>query len=542
MYDVGGRVVRKFKKGDFEDVTSIQDFSLFEDDREKRLLPSAPVYPYTVSYAYEQKYKFSLYFPKWIPDRSEGVAIEKAIFKVISPANFPLRYYSQRVATPVRDSSGETTAYTWKVAHLPATAGEAFRPPLFRSNQPLVLVSPVKFAYYGMKGSFRNWKEYGAWVYTHLLAGRDELPESTVARIRKMTQGLSSPRAVAQKIYAYVQHKNRYISIQVGKGGFEPMTASQVDAVSYGDCKALVNYTMALLKAVGIPSYYTEVFGGDGNISLRPRFASAAQGNHVILCVPFDGDTTWLECTDKYMPFGFLGSFTDNRNVVVCTPEGGIFTHTPDYADSLNKRIRTGRFVVDSAGNLAGRMTTRYLGLLYEKRQRYETLSHKDKIKQLLSDYSFMQMDVHQFQLSLDKAMLPRAVETVAFTNPRYAAVSDQGLSIPLDPISRIGALPAPEDPRKDKVYIGRGYVISDTLCFDLPEGYRILLAPNAVHLQNSFGSYSAALTFKEGSLTYIRTFRLNSGVYDETQYNALLAFLQQASRGDRATVYVGPG
>ena len=116
---------------------------------------------------------------------------------------------------------------------------------------------------------------------------------------------------------------------------------ADVDRVGYGDCKALVNYMMALLKVAGIPSYYTLVYSGDEKISMLRNFASAAQGDHVILCVPFGQDTTWLECTNQHIPFGFLGTFTDDRDVVVCTPEGGLVTHTPRYRDSLNVQRRT---------------------------------------------------------------------------------------------------------------------------------------------------------------------------------------------------------
>ncbi len=540
LYDASGKIIRKYKKRDFEDVSNIQAFSLFEDDREKRLLPSSPKYPYTIAYSYQQKYKFSLYFPKWIPDRSDGVAIEKATFQVVSPSDFPLRYYSQHLPAPQIAASNETTSYTWRIKNKHAIYGEPFSPPLFQSNQPLVMVSPVKFAYYGLRGTFHNWKEYGTWVYTHLLSGRDELPESTIARVRKMTKGLSSPREIARKIYNYVQRKNRYISIQVGKGGFQPMEAAQVDAMSYGDCKALVNYTMALLKVAGIPSYYTEVYAGDQNISLRPEFASAAQGNHIILCVPFGKDTTWLECTDKYTPFGYLGSFTDNRNVVVCTPKGGVFTRTPAYADTVNRQIRTARFTLDSLGNLQGKMTTCFTGFLYEQRQPYETLSRKDKIERVVADYSFLQMNVNTYRLSLAKSPLPYAEETITFNNPRYAAVSDQGLNIPLDPISRIGQVPAPDTHRTNKVYISRGYVISDTVHYILPPTYHIILAPKSIAIQVPFGSYQAAVKQQNNTLSYVRTFRLNSGLYDRNQYNILIRFLRQASRHDRASVYVG--
>lgn len=66
----------------------------------------------------------------------------------------------------------------------------------------------------------------------------------------------------------------------------------------------------ALLKAVGIPSYYAIVRGGENKEPADPEFP-ADPFNHIILCVPLKGDTTWLECTNTLKPFGKLGTFTE---------------------------------------------------------------------------------------------------------------------------------------------------------------------------------------------------------------------------------------
>ena len=51
--------------------------------------------------------------------------------------------------------------------------------------------------------------------------------------------------------------------------------------------------------------------------------------NHVILCIPFKNDTTWLECTSNTTPFGKLGPFTENRCALVVTEDGGKLINTP---------------------------------------------------------------------------------------------------------------------------------------------------------------------------------------------------------------------
>jgi hypothetical protein len=312
------------------------------------------------------------------------------------------------------------------------------------------------------------------------------------------------------------------------------MAASKVDEVSYGDCKALVNYMKALLEAAGIPSYYTEVEAGEAPVSLLPHFASAGQGNHVILCVPFTGDTTWLECTDRQIPFGFLGSFTDDRNVFVITPAGGILTRTPSYPDSVNRQSRGAWFVLDSAGDLTGRMHTAFEGLAYQKREGFETLSQAERIKEAKARYPLLQMNVTRYSLSFDKKRLPLSREQLSFTSPRYAALSQGGLSFPLDAVNRYTSVPPMVKDRRNAVYIARGRVTTDTLHYAFPAGFRASFLPRDAALHTPFGDYTMRTLPGGQSLTCIRTLKIRSGVYPAKRYGELVDFLRQVSAHDQ--------
>lgn len=539
LYDAHGELIRKFKKSDFEDVSDVADFSLYEDNRVKRLLPAAFSYPYTVEYQYRQKYKFTLYLPWWMPVVQDNVSIQRSSYRISSSKDMRFRYHLQQIEKPAIDSSKNKISYTWTIKNVAAFKEEPYSPPLFAANIPLVLLAPSKFEYYRMKGDFHNWKEYGLWVYEHLLKGRESLPESTVDHIQMLTQDATTPKEKARIIYNYVQRKNRYVSIQVGKGGFEPMPAPEVDKVGYGDCKALVNYTLALLKAVDIPAYYTEVNAGDDHISLLPDFAGAGQGNHVILCVPFGNDTTWLECTDKQVPFGYLGSFTDNRNVLICTPQGGIITRTPQYADSSNVQQRTAQFTIDSLGNLSGNIATLFKGLIYEKRLPFETLSYADRIKQVKQVYSFMQMSIPKYSLVYNKQTHPEADEALSCISLRYAALNDQGMSIPINPVNRLENIPEMITDRKNKVYIAHGFVTTDSLCYTFPAGFHLSLIPQEVNIHSPFGRYATQIKQGANKLIYLRSFHLRSGYYSPEDYGKLIDFMREVSRFDRANFLI---
>jgi len=89
----------------------------------------------------------------------------------------------------------------------------------------------------------------------------------------------------AKAIYEYVQNNTRYISVQIGLGGWKPISAKEVDDKKYGDCKGLTNYTKALLNLVDIESNYCVVYSGSEIQDISEDFTSM-QGNHVILNIP----------------------------------------------------------------------------------------------------------------------------------------------------------------------------------------------------------------------------------------------------------------
>ena len=81
-----------------------------------------------------------------------------------------------------------------------------------------------------------SWKNYGIWK-NQLLDRRDNLPVETINTIKQLTNGLSTKKEKVKKVYEFVQSKTRYVSVQLGIGGWQPFTAEIVDKYGYGDCK-----------------------------------------------------------------------------------------------------------------------------------------------------------------------------------------------------------------------------------------------------------------------------------------------------------------
>ena len=79
--------------------------------------------------------------------------------------------------------------------------------------------------------------------------------------------------------------------------------------------------------------------------------------NHVILCVPGQKDSIWLECTSNTASFAELGTFTENRNALLITENGGVLVPTPKSRSAAN--TASTKTVITIAGDFSAESETR---------------------------------------------------------------------------------------------------------------------------------------------------------------------------------------
>lgn len=534
VYNEFGKLMGKFAERDFDDRNVADGFSLFDDDKVKHFKPAVTTYPYTVDYEYEINCKQSLFFSDWYPGQSVGTSVEHSSYKVICKPDFNIRYKEINFPGKVINTEAQgLKTYTWEIGGLKALRDEPYSP----GREKLltsVKIAPEKFSYEGVPGSFTNWNEYGKWMYDRLLKNRRQISPQTADYIKQLTNNMSEPKLKARAIYEYMQQKTRYVSVQIGIGGYQPFLASDVDQLSYGDCKALVNYTQSLLSVVGIDSYYVLVMAGSQKESALPDFASMNQFDHVILCLPFKNDTTWLECTNKQIPFGYLGDFTDDRNVVACTPEGGKLMHTPVYKAVDNKQTRKATFDLAGDGELNGEMVTRFEGVQYEYREELVNEARQEQIKRLKEIYPIENLEVQSFELKQDKSLKPVTTEMMKIQARDYVAKNGGRFFFSPNIASRYIKPLKDVINRSNPVYINRGYVDLDEISYHLPDGYKVSTKPLNIAIDKPFGKYSASTQVVDNKLVYKRSLQFNEGTYNKELYQDLVDFYQEVFEADR--------
>lgn len=521
VFDAYGKEVNHYKMKEMKSIATGD--GLVVDGKVYYFHVASPSYPVTVEYNYKIKYKGTLNYPDYhiqIPEQS----VEHSKFTVTVPLTFDLKYKPQHIAlSPVVSNSDKNKTYTWEVKNLssiPYEEGCAS----YQSSYPTVLLSPQKFSMDGNEGDLSSWKTFGEW-YASLSKGSINLSDATKSYLREMVRNAKNNKEKIQILYHYLQNNFRYVSIQLGIGGFKPFGAAFVDSKKYGDCKALVNYMEAMLDAVGIVSYPALVNARYNQQPVDPAFPHNSF-THVILCVPVNKDTTWLECTSKATDAGILGSFTENRNALLITPKGGVLVPTPKSNPAENTfHLKTKvDLYEDASGTSESVMESK--GEYKEEIIEYVLNEKKDDQQDyLVKRLGFSQPD--QFDLTTDKnddsakTSFKLAIEKV----PEFTA----GSKMFLNPrIYKIWATALPEDESRTRsFYFPFPFIKTDTTVYQLPDNYTIDNLPVSKNQNFKYGSFTTKYSYDEkaNAITSIAFLELNQNVIPADKYDEARKF-----------------
>lgn len=542
VYDASGKMISKLKKADIQDIAAFDGVSFVSDNRIKVATFARNQYPYTVEFEYELEDKNLLHYGYWYPQPSAKISVESSIFEVIVPKDFPeLRYHGQNLNTKVEIAVREDKKvyqWTWKnLAVRPKS--EPYSPSSFNKTEFLT-VAPTSFEVEGYKGDMTSWENLGKWNIL-LSTGREELPPATQEKVQDMVANIPNKLDKIKTLYEYMQSKTRYVGIQLGIGGWQPFHAAEVDSKGYGDCKALSNYMKALLKVVGIESYYTLIKAGNEGEKNEffPSFSSR-QFNHAILCVPLEKDTVWLECTSQSQAAGYMGNFTDDRYALLITPKGGKLVKTPVYQRKDNTLSRKASIKLDLEGNATAEINTQYAGLQQDKGNidYYTTLSKEEQKKWLYERIKVPNFEILEFNLSRQKSRIPVVSENLKLKIGTLASKSGKRLFLQPNLLSKWEKVPEDMESRKEEVEVSDyDFANTETMEFELPEGYYLEHKPEDVTIKSAFGEYKASVQFEGSKVTYTRQISVNKGIFPKEKYKEWVEFYRNVAKADKMKI-----
>ena len=523
VFDPAGNVIKKYHKSDMYDGAATDGVSIVTDDRFLGLKHTVPSYPETIETEYDEDITSAIDPDPWNIQHDQQ-AVQYSVYKISVDTAAGFRYHNRNIAiNPGKFTDGRNCLYTWEIKNLKAVKleenAEAWR------VLPRIEFNVKDFQFYGFAGDFSSWKNFGKWIWG-LNSQVSALTPDRVAEIKRMTDTIKTDIGKAKFLYNYMQQNMRYVSVQLGIGGYQPFPAMFVDQKKYGDCKALSNYMCALLKAVNINSYCAVINAEANKEPADPAFPFNSF-NHEILCIPFKGDTTWLECTSNTQPFGKLGSFTENRNALLITEDGGKLVRTPRSTMQDNRFNSEARITLDADGGAKTQVKILSTGVYREEYIGFATLKADEQKEEFMRRLNIKQ------PISLD-------VKPVTDVN----GVKEVDLSMEYDKFCDIAAgdkqfyrphafdlvafsIPS-EEHRKSDYYFETPLQKTCVTTIELPAGFEIETLPTNQSLKFTYGDYDIKYSFDAAKNQVISTakFDITNQVIPAAKYTELQEFL----------------
>ncbi len=532
IYDAFGKKIKTIHRDEIKDYPAEDNYTLYNDTRVLyyRYIPNK--FPYTIVISYTEDTQNTAFMPRFNPIKGFRLGVENSFYKIAYPSDIILHVKEQNLKPYHVEKQEHKGSLSYKLTHAKPIVPEDYMPPL-RTLVPMAKIALNRFSLAGVKGSANNWEEMGDWMIERLLKGRNIVTEQTRNEIIALTNGIKDPVEKAKKVYRYMQNKTRYISIQIGIGGWRPMPALEVDQKAYGDCKALVNYTKSLMDIAGVKSYYSIVYGGNKR-DIDSDWV-AMQGNHVILMLPTEKDTLWLECTSQKVPFGHIAGFTDDRKVFVVKPHNSFIKRTTKYPDSINKVLTEATIQIKPELNLTAQVQITNCGAAYDDVFYIKDLK-PEKQKLYFKNYfsGINNLNINKIELKDDKNKACFHQNITLQINRYIANLDAQEFYFRPDIFTVFGSLPPKNKNRRFPIVISGGFNHLDDITWQLPNGFVFDYLPENLTINSKFGQYKRKIIKKDAhTIIYKRHFLLKSGTYPKESYGNFRKFLKKIRKSD---------
>jgi hypothetical protein len=444
------------------------------------------------------------------------------------------------------------THWQWAVSDVKAIKPEEQMPPrqAISGRLAISLLPPA-----GRGQGFQTWSELGTW-YLDLTRDRRASSPAIKQKASELTASESTLLGKIQALARFVQTDVRYVAIELGIGGLQPHTATDVFTHHYGDCKDKVTLLSTMLKEIGVDSHYFIVNTKRGAIT---ESTPANIGfDHVILAIQVPSslqDPTLLavlrhaklsrlllfDPTDAYTPLGRLAGPLQGGFGLLVAPDGGELTQLPVLPADSSAIQRTAHLSLDENGQLSGEVHEAHIGDMgsIERGVVDSSTQETDKAKSL---ESLMAGSFSTFQL-----MRAAVVNLHAPAQPlewnyiieadHYAKVSGELLMVrPRVLGSKSSGLLETRTPRQYDIEFEGPRRDTDVFEIIVPSGYTLDELPPPLDEDLDFASYHSKTEFTGRTLRYTRSFEVKSVSVPVAKALELRDFYRRINNDERLT------
>jgi hypothetical protein len=537
IFNAGGDRIRRVRSREFEDESMVSSISLAEDSRKKTAELVHNQYPYTIKIEYRLDLSGFIQPPYWIPIPSERTALQYAEMEVDVPAdmNLDFRMYNIPDSSHWFQTSETGTRYIWNLQQVPAIEREILGPPWFELL-PALVKRPEEFSMDRHRGSLNTWASMASWFGT-LWQGRDELPADVKEQVDRMKGEYGHTRSLIDAIYRHVQQNTRYVSIQLGIGGFQTEKAVMTAQNRYGDCKALSNYMLGMLRYAGFDAYAALIRNGSHLFPFDPDFVHDPF-NHVVIMIPFEGEEIWIEATSSIFPAGYIGSSNTNRYALIFRETGGELVRTPALSNEDNFQYRSAEIELSADGKAVANVKTHYGGSQHENIRYLSAQRDGVRSRAIREMIPFNLYTLSKESIEAD-SLRPEAIFNLELEIESFASRIGSRLMFQPNLMERSGSNLPSNDDRKQPVYIRSAYHDTDEITINLPDTHEVEALPEPIHLEFEYGYYSSSVELNDDgkSLLYKRVLFMRPGILPPEEYNSYRTFLNERVRYDNSQV-----
>ncbi len=513
LTDASGHPLRTYKQKDllrteFSEGLAADGCMLYLD-------VTPPSYPVVAIFDLKIDFKRNnVSFPVFSPLDSYNTEVEKASYDITFPAGYPLRYkvVNSTVSPTKTDRDGKTSLH-FQFDGIKAVKKSEYGLPLSKTS-PKVYFAPSKFTYFKTTGSLLSWNDLGAWEHS-LFSDRGALPVDAKDKVRQLIAGCTSDKEKVAAIYKFIGESTRYVSIQLGIGGYQPMAASEVWRQGFGDCKALSNYMMALLAEAGVRSHCVAI--STKQDKLLPDFPNFQQINHMILEVPLSSDTLWVECTNPRLPLGYVHDDISGHEALEISPNGGKLVTLPEYPDSFNVNITEAHVALSPDGSADIAIDEDFRHHRYVRMKSIATLDDNDLRKAMFSIYHLPQAEIRS--IVVNDASQPFGIPSLKYRltahSLKYASVTGSRLFVPTNLLHK-NFTPSSDSHLANELFVAHGLRNTETIVFDIPEGYTVESIPESTSMSLPFARFSSSVSVDGDTVTITNDYFISHGTYPD--------------------------
>ncbi len=486
-----GKII-PLKKNAIKTVTPYSRFPSYSDYKKFTFsMPGASVgcvidYKYQIEKkpTIEGKFTSSHFFQTYNP-------ILLSRYKIITPEDIDLKYLllnplKDIKRSPVVTNQGGKKSYLWEYRDIPQILDENYMPPI------------DEIAFNILVTTMDSWEEFFSW-WRKEIEGKTRPDKVIKEKVADLTKDLSNTKEKIEAIFDYVKREIRYVSIDMGKSGYEPASAQEVFENKYGDCKDQSTLLISMLKEAGIPAYYVLIPTNDVG-DLIKDFPYPFQFNHCIMAVENEKGYRFLDPTAEYYRFAFLPDSDQNRGILIFKDSENTFERTPLSEPEYNAFVTQQQIEIKTDGAIEGEVKVFSSGSKEASLRSFFIDYSPIVVKEVLEEFvdeiaTGARLLQHTYTDPLD--FKKKFIEYINYYAPDYCKKAGDILIFQVPMVKKSCDGTGKEERRYPLLYHSKSYK-KDKVEFNIPEGYEVYHLPEPIEIKTPYFEYHSSYK-KEG-------------------------------------------